>query len=326
MSIARKRVCHHFTVDVEEYFQVLALEPYIPRAQWDVLPRRLDVGLRSLLDILSEHDALATFFVLGWIADRHPELVRDISARGHEVASHGSDHRLVTTLTKMEFRESVRTSKSSLENIIGRPIVGYRAPNFSIGRGDEWAFEILFEEGYRYDSSIFPGRRGNRFVRSERDPYCMRLAAGTLHEIPVGDAQDRQHRATGGRGCLFSPSALPGLFIPHCAPPSGVECRERFTSTHGNSIPSNHESEHRFSLRCGTMAASHGRLPDWSVFYRLSAFSQSAPRSAWTILSHRSGDIADCRRRSEPGEMGSFRGIGPTKHLLSSVQVEGDHA
>ena len=185
MSIARKRVCHHFTVDVEEYFQVLALEPYIPRAEWDVLPRRLDVGLRSLLDILSEHDTLGTFFVLGWVADRHPELVREISARGHEVASHGSDHRLVTTLTKKGFRESVRTSKSSLENTIGRPIVGYRAPNFSIGRGDEWAFEILIEEGYRYDSSIFPGRRGNRFVLSERDPYCMRLSAGTLHEIPL---------------------------------------------------------------------------------------------------------------------------------------------
>ena len=111
MSIARNQGCHHFTVDVEEYFQVLALEPYISRAEWDALPSRLDVGLRSLLDILSQHQALGTFFVLGWIADRHPELVREISARGHEIASHGSDHRLVTTLTKMKFRESVRSSK-----------------------------------------------------------------------------------------------------------------------------------------------------------------------------------------------------------------------
>ena len=124
MSIERKPVFHHFTVDVEEYFQVLALEPYIPRSQWDVLPRRLDVGLCSLLDILSEHNALATFFVLGWIADRAPELVREISARGHEVASHGSDHRRVSTITKDQFRESVRSSKSSLENITGRPVVG----------------------------------------------------------------------------------------------------------------------------------------------------------------------------------------------------------
>ncbi|MDQ6770247.1 MAG: DUF3473 domain-containing protein [Gemmatimonadota bacterium] len=185
MSIARKRVRHHFTVDVEEYFQVLALEPHIPRAQWDVLPSRLDVGLRLLLDMLSEHDAFATFFILGWIADRHPELVREISDRGHEIASHGSDHKLVTTLTRPEFRESLRASKRSLEDVIGRPIAGYRAPNFSIGRGDEWAFEILLEEGYRYDSSIFPGRKGNRSFLSERDPYCIRLAAGTIHEIPL---------------------------------------------------------------------------------------------------------------------------------------------
>ncbi|MDQ6768390.1 MAG: DUF3473 domain-containing protein [Gemmatimonadota bacterium] len=204
MSIARKRVCHHFTVDVEEYFQVLALEPYIPRAQWDVLPGRLDVGLRPLLDILSEHDSRATFFVLGWIADRHPELVRDISARGHEVASHGSDHRLVTALTKTEFRESVRTSKSTLEDIIGRPVVGYRAPNFSIGRRDEWAFEILVEEGYRYDSSIFPGRGVEKgFVVSERDPYCMRLAGGTLHEIPLATLKIGGTVLPAGGGAFF---------------------------------------------------------------------------------------------------------------------------
>lgn len=203
MSSARNPVSHHFTVDVEEYFQVLALEPYISRAEWDVLPSRLDVGLRSLLDILSEHQALGTFFVLGWIAERHPELVREISARGHEIASHGSDHRLVTTLTRMEFRESVRTSKNSLENTIDRSIVGYRAPNFSIGRGNEWAFEILVEEGYSYDSSVFPGRRGNRFVVGERDPFCMRLAAGALHEIPVATLKIGNTVLPAGGGAFF---------------------------------------------------------------------------------------------------------------------------
>ena len=203
MSIARNQGGHHFTVDVEEYFQVLALEPYISRAAWNSLPSRLDVGLRSLLDILSERQALGTFFVLGWIADHHPELVREISARGHEIASHGSDHRLVTTLTKLEFRESVRTSKDSLENTIGRSVAGYRAPNFSIGRGSEWAFEILVEEGYSYDSSIFPGRRGNRFVPGERDPYCMRLAAGNLHEIPVATLRIGNVVVPAGGGAFF---------------------------------------------------------------------------------------------------------------------------
>ena len=203
MSSERNQVCHHFTVDVEEYFQVLALERYISRAEWDMLPSRLDVGLRLLLDILSEAQAVGTFFVLGWIADRHPELVREISARGHEIASHGSDHRLVTTLTKTEFRESVRTSKNSLENTIGRSIFGYRAPNFSIGRGSEWAFEILVEEGYSYDSSVFPGRKGNRFALAERDPYCMRLAAGTLHEIPVATLKIGNTLLPAGGGAFF---------------------------------------------------------------------------------------------------------------------------
>lgn len=204
MSSSRKPVSHHFTVDVEEYFQVLALEPYIPRSRWDALPSRLDRGLRLLLDILSEHNALATFFVLGWVAERSPELVREISTRGHEVASHGSDHRRVSTISKEQFRESVRSSKSLLESITGRPVVGYRAPNFSLARTDEWAFEILLEEGYRYDSSIFPGRRnGNRFVRGERDPHQLRLTAGTLHEIPPATLQVGHAIFPAGGGAYF---------------------------------------------------------------------------------------------------------------------------
>lgn len=185
MDVTPKPIFHHFTVDVEEYFQVSALEPFAPRAQWELLPRRLDVGLHLLLDLLSEHDALATFFVLGWIGDRAPALVREIAERGHEVASHGSDHRRVTTITPDEFRESVRSSKHLLEDITGKAVFGYRAPNFSIVRGGEWALEILVEENYRYDSSLFPVRRkGYGFVGGKRDPYRLQLASGTLHEIP----------------------------------------------------------------------------------------------------------------------------------------------
>ena len=185
MSVSRKPVFHHFTVDVEEYFQVLALEPYIARSQWDAIPRRLDVGLRLLLELLSEHETRATFFVLGWIAERAPELVKEIAEGGHEIASHGSNHQRVTTLTRDEFRESVRSSKRALEDITGGAVVGYRAPNFSIVRGGEWALEILQEEGYRYDSSLFPVRRsGYGFVGGERDPHLLQLASGTLHEVP----------------------------------------------------------------------------------------------------------------------------------------------
>jgi polysaccharide deacetylase family protein (PEP-CTERM system associated) len=179
------RPFHHFTVDVEEYFQVSALEPYAPRNRWDQFPRRLDVGLRLLLDLLSEHEAGATFFVLGWIAERSPSLVHEIVERGHEVASHGSDHRRVTTLTPEQFRESVRSSKHLLEDVTGKEVFGYRAPSFSIIRGGEWALDILLEENYRYDSSLFPvQRQGYGFVGGGRDPYELRLASGTLHEIP----------------------------------------------------------------------------------------------------------------------------------------------
>jgi polysaccharide deacetylase family protein (PEP-CTERM system associated) len=212
MTTARKPVPHHFTVDVEEYFQVLALEPYIPRDRWDVLPRRLDVGLRSLLDILSAHDTLATFFVLGWIADRAPELVRDISARGHEIASHGSDHRRVTMMTRDEFRESVRSAKASLENIIGRSVLGYRAPNFSIVRGCEWALEILVEEGYRYDSSLLPWRlNGSRYSAAQRDPHSLQLSAGMLYEVPPATLQIGPGVFLAGGGAYFR--HLPYTFV-----------------------------------------------------------------------------------------------------------------
>lgn len=185
MEFSAKPIFHHFTVDVEEYFQVSALEPYAPRVRWDQFPRRLEVGLRRLLDLLSEHDARATFFVLGWVAERSPELVREIIERGHEVASHGSDHKRVTTLTPDQFRDSVRSSKHLLEDVTGKEVFGYRAPSFSIIRGGEWALDILLEEKYRYDSSLFPvQRQGYGFVGGGRDPYELQLASGTLHEIP----------------------------------------------------------------------------------------------------------------------------------------------
>ena len=138
-----------------------------------------------MLDLLSDHETRATFFVLGWIAERAPALVREVAQRGHEIASHGSDHRRVITLSREEFRESIRSSKKVLEDITGRPVVGYRAPNFSIVRGREWALEILLEEAYRYDSSLFPvRRRGSGFPGGQRDPHALKLAAGTLQEVP----------------------------------------------------------------------------------------------------------------------------------------------
>ena len=212
MSASHDSVRHHFTVDVEEYFQVLALEPYIARSQWDAIPSRVELGVRALLDLLSEHDARATFFVLGWIAERRPELVREIAERGHEIASHGSDHRRVTTLTRDEFRESVRSSKRILQDITGQAVFGYRAPNFSIVRGGEWALEILLEEGYRYDSSLFPVRRGDSgFVGGKRDPHRLELASGTLHEIPPATLRVGRAVLPAGGGAYFR--HLPYKFV-----------------------------------------------------------------------------------------------------------------
>ena len=176
---------HYFTVDVEEHFQVAALEPYVARAEWDALESRVESSTTRILDLMDRPGARGTFFVLGWVAERHPDLVREIARRGHEVASHGWDHRRVTQLSPDEFRDQVRRSRSVLEGLAGRPVQGYRAPSFSIVPGREWALDILIEEGYRYDSSLFPGRRpGYGYAAGGRDPYLLKRAAGTLLEIP----------------------------------------------------------------------------------------------------------------------------------------------
>jgi polysaccharide deacetylase family protein (PEP-CTERM system associated) len=199
----RKQMLHHFTVDVEEYFQVLALEPFIPRSRWETMPQRLQIGLARLLDLLGEHEARATFFVLGWVADQAPALVAEIASRGHEVGSHGSDHRRVPTMTRDEFRESVRSSKRRLEDVTGRPVFGYRAPNFSIPPKAEWALDILVEEGYRYDSSLFPGRRGRSGAMTQRDPHQLTLASGTLYEVPPATLEIARVVLPAGGGAYF---------------------------------------------------------------------------------------------------------------------------
>lgn len=185
MARIKDGVRHHFTVDVEEYFQVSALEPYVDRKTWEGISPRIDVGQQQLLDLLAEADARGTFFVLGWIADRHPHIVRAIADAGHEIASHGWGHERIPTITPAQFRASIRDSKRALEDLVGKPVLGYRAPSFSITRGAEWAFDMLLEEGYRYDSSLFPVRRaGYGYLGGKRDPYQITREAGILEEIP----------------------------------------------------------------------------------------------------------------------------------------------
>src|SRR4051812_29012504 len=161
------------------------MEPYVNRSEWDSYPSRVDRGTRLLLELLAAGGSTGTFFVLGWIAERHPALIREIAAAGHEVASHGYGHERVTTITPEQFRESIRSSKSILEAITGTPVIGYRAPSFSIVRGGEWALDALIDEGYLYDSSLFPvTRSGYGYAGGQRDPHDITRPNGTLREYP----------------------------------------------------------------------------------------------------------------------------------------------
>lgn len=177
---------HFFTVDVEEYFQVKALESAVCREEWISRPSRLARSIDALLGRLDRHSARGTFFVLGWIAEHRPEVVLAIAAAGHEIASHGFWHERVTALDRDAFREDVRTSKRTLEDLIGAEVVGYRAPSFSIIPGWEWAFDVLVEEGYRYDSSLFPIRRhGYGYPNAPRIPHVIQRTGGRIAEFPL---------------------------------------------------------------------------------------------------------------------------------------------
>jgi polysaccharide deacetylase family protein (PEP-CTERM system associated) len=195
---------HHFTVDVEECFHVTALSRHVARSQWDGLPSRVAVGVGRLLETLALHQARATFFVLGWVAARHGELIRAIAGAGHEVASHGWGHELVTDQTPEEFRVSVRRSKRALEDLTGAPVLGFRAPSFSIVPGREWALDVLIEEGYRYDSSLVPARRLNGgYPNGGRAPHWITRPSGRLAEIPPATVRRFGVTFPAGGGAYF---------------------------------------------------------------------------------------------------------------------------
>lgn len=178
-------IAHYFTVDLEEYFQVAVFKAVVPRADWDRLESRVVRQVVPLLDLLARHDARATFFVVGWLAERHPNLIRAIAHAGHEIASHTWDHARVTDQTPAQFRASVRRTKDVLESLCGTAVLGFRAPNYSIVPGFEWALDILIEEGYAYDSSLFPVRRpGYGYASATPDPHWITRAAGRLMEFP----------------------------------------------------------------------------------------------------------------------------------------------
>lgn len=209
--MASPAIRHFFTVDVEEYFQVVALEPYAPRERWETYPRRAADATLRLLDLLAQHGSIGTFFTVGWLAEREPALVKAIVAAGHEVASHTWDHVRITHQTPAAFRESVRRSKRVIEDLTGASVIGFRAPSFSIVRGTEWALDVLLEEGYRYDSSLFPVKRaGYGYDGGARDPHWITRPAGRLAEFPPATLQlgPRTLPAAGGAYFRILPAAL----------------------------------------------------------------------------------------------------------------------
>jgi polysaccharide deacetylase family protein (PEP-CTERM system associated) len=214
-------ILHHFSVDVEEYFHVSAFEPYVRRAAWEHLPSRVAVCVARMLDLLARHEAHATFFILGWVAERHPDMIRTISRAGHEVASHGWDHARVTEIDPAAFRESVRRTKLKLEELTGEPVLGFRAPSYSIVPGGEWALDVLLEEGYRYDSSLFPVRRGGGYgyPGAKRDPYWIERPGGRrLVEIPPATLRWAGLNVPAGGGGYFRllPYALTRQALRDC--------------------------------------------------------------------------------------------------------------
>lgn len=185
MSICEAKPTHALSFDVEEHFQVSAFWSDSRRQQWDRLESRVEANTRKIAELLANQGTTATFFILGWVAERHPMLVKILAAEGHEIASHGYGHELITGQTPEQFREDVRKAKGILEGLISQPVMGYRAPSFSITRATQWALPILVQEGYTYDASVFPIVH-DRYGIPGANPHCHQLQteAGPIWEVP----------------------------------------------------------------------------------------------------------------------------------------------
>lgn len=232
---------HMLSFDVEEYFQVEAARAGVGAANWERYPRRLEACVGRVLDLLDEFGAAATFFVLGWVARNEPDVVRRIAERGHEVASHGMTHEMLSRLGPGDFARELADSRKLLEDLAGQPVAGFRAPTFSVTRETAWAIDVLAEAGLRYDSSVFPVRHdrygvpdaprtphhavgpgGGRIV--EIPPLTLRLAGanwpvgggGYLRLLPIrvlAAALSRAQKADAGEG--HSGGAAPGMIYLH---------------------------------------------------------------------------------------------------------------
>ena len=214
MPPERLPILNGMSVDVEDWFQVGAFEHVIDRADWDGLESRVEANTDAVLALFAEADVRATFFTLGWVAHRFPALIRRAADAGHEIASHGWDHRRVHTMDAATFRADLARARAALEDASGQAVTGYRAPSFSIDARTPWAHPVLAEQGYRYSSSVAPLAH-DHYGWAGAPRYGFRpLADADLVEVPVTVAQVGPKRlATGGGFFRLLPAALADLSI-----------------------------------------------------------------------------------------------------------------
>ena len=223
-------IVNAMSVDVEDYFQASAFDRVVSRAGWDGFQSRVVSNTQRVLDLFDRAGVRSTFFVLGWVAERFPTLVREIAAAGHEIASHGQNHQLIYTLTPAQFRQDVRASKQVLEQASGAPVIGFRAPSYSIIESSLWALDILIEEGYLRREHFPDPSRSLRDSKAERHAHVLRRASGSLIEMPASTTRVRnvnlRLRAEATSACCpmrglagdqpgQSPGAKPVVFYVH---------------------------------------------------------------------------------------------------------------
>ncbi len=196
-----KAIVNAMSVDVEDYFQVSAFENHIDRSQWDSLPHRVVNNTNRILDLFAQNDTRATFFVLGWVAERYPQLVQRIITEGHELASHGYGHLRATQQSREQFKEDVTRAKYLLEDIAGTKVKGYRAPSYSINKSNLWVHDELLEAGYVYSSSVYPVKH-DLYGIPDAPRFAYQCNNGLL-EIPITTAQLLGKNFPAGGGGFF---------------------------------------------------------------------------------------------------------------------------
>jgi polysaccharide deacetylase family protein (PEP-CTERM system associated) len=203
-SMDSTRIINAFTVDVEDYFQVTGFERQIARRDWDGFESRVIPSTRKILDLLASKGVRGTFFILGWVAHKFPQLIREIRSAGHELASHSYWHRLVYSLTPEEFRQDLRDSKAAIEDAAGDAVTAYRAPSFSITAKSLWALDLLVEEGFTVDSSVFPVNHDRYGIPGGKTGiHRITTPSGPITEFPMTTVGPRHWSLPVGGGGYF---------------------------------------------------------------------------------------------------------------------------